>query len=103
VTFRHSRRRRRVDWDEELRKTERIRRKGFFISLLSFSVAIVVVMGAGRMNKGGIEFSRSVIFTFCLLIGMFLVRGLLRRRERLRREREEREAFPDDDLYEDKK
>jgi hypothetical protein len=43
------------------------------------------------LSKGGIEFSRRVIFTFCLVIALFLVRGLLRRRERLRRAREERE------------
>ncbi|MDR1875064.1 MAG: hypothetical protein LBQ90_08665 [Synergistaceae bacterium] len=86
-----SRRRRRVDWDEELRRTERIRRKGLFTSALSFCVAVVVILGAGRLSKGGIEFSRRVIFTFCLVIALFLVRGLLRRRERLRRAREERE------------
>jgi hypothetical protein len=80
-----------VDWDEELRKTERIRRKGFFVSALSFCVAAAFVLGVGHMNKSGIEFSRRIIFTFCLLITMFLVRGALRHRDRLRREREERE------------
>ncbi|MDR3231429.1 MAG: hypothetical protein LBT65_08305 [Synergistaceae bacterium] len=85
-----SRRRRRIDWDEELRKTERIRRKGLFVSALSFCLAMSFIAGAGRLSKSGIEFSRKVIFTFCLVIAMFLLRGILRRRERLRREREER-------------
>ena len=89
-------RRRRVDWDEELRKTERIRRRGLFISALGFGVAVIFIFGAGQMSKGGLEISRKVIATFCFLIAMFLVRGVLRRRERLKREREERE-FTDRD------
>jgi membrane protein implicated in regulation of membrane protease activity len=83
--------RRRVDWDEELRKTERIRRKGLFISALGFGVAAVFIVGASRLNKSGVELGRKVVFTFCFLLAMFLVRGVLRRRERLRREKEERE------------
>jgi len=86
-----SRRRRRVDWDEELRKTERIRRRGLFVSALSFCAAMALIAGASHLNKSGIEFSRRIIFTFCLVIAMFLMRGVLRRRERLRREREERQ------------
>jgi hypothetical protein len=85
------RRRRRVDWDEELRKTERIRRKGLFMSALSFGVAMVFVFGASRMNEGGIEISRKVIFAFCFVTAMFLLRAVLARRARLRRERKERE------------
>jgi hypothetical protein len=83
--------RRRVDWNEELRKTEGIRRKGLFISALSFGVAAIFIFGAGHLNKGGIELSRKVIFTFCFLLAMFLMSGVLRRREHLRREREKRE------------
>jgi hypothetical protein len=85
------RRRRRVDWDEELRKTERIRRKGLFISALGFGAAMIFVFGAGRLNPGGVEISPKIVFTFCFVIAMFLLRGVLGRRERLRREREERE------------
>ncbi|MDR1048452.1 MAG: hypothetical protein LBL51_01750 [Synergistaceae bacterium] len=85
------RRRRRVDWDEELRKTERIRRKGLFMSALSFGVAMVFIFGASRMNEGGIEISRKVIVAFCFVTAMFLFRAVLARRARLRREREERE------------
>lgn len=85
------RKRRRVDWDEELRKTERIRRRGLFISALGFGVAVIFIFGAGRLNKNGIEISRKIIFTFCFLIAMFLIRGVLRRRERLKREREEKD------------
>jgi hypothetical protein len=83
--------RRRVDWDEELNKTERIRRKGLFVSVLGFGVAMIVIFGAGRLSESGVVLSRKVIFTFCFLLVMFLVRGVLARRARLRRERAERE------------
>lgn len=83
------RRRRRVDWDEELRRTERIRRRGLFISALGFGVAVIVIFGASRLNRDGIEIGRKIIFTFCFVIAMFLVRGILRRRERMRQKREE--------------
>jgi hypothetical protein len=86
-----NRSRRRVDWDEEIRKTERIRRRGFFISALGFGVAVIFIVGVNRMGPIGIDVSRKLIFTFCFVAAMFLVRGVLRRRERLRREREEKE------------
>ncbi|MDR2174559.1 MAG: hypothetical protein LBO82_01305 [Synergistaceae bacterium] len=84
-----ARRRRRVDWDEELRKTERIRRRGFFTSGLSFGVALIFILAAGRMNATGLEAGRKVIFALCLVIAMFLFRAVLARRARLRREQEE--------------
>ena len=83
--------RRRVDWDEELRKTERIRRRGFFISALSFAVAVAFIFGASRFKESGVEFYRKIIFTLCLMLALFLTRCVLRRRERLRRERQELE------------
>jgi hypothetical protein len=85
--------RRRVDWDEELRKTERIRRKGLFISALGFGVAMIFIVGANRLNSGGVgvEISRKIIFTLCFVLAMFLLRNVLGRRKRLRREWEEKE------------
>ncbi|MDR1621799.1 MAG: hypothetical protein LBS00_05435 [Synergistaceae bacterium] len=83
--------RRRVDWDEEIRKTERIRRRGLFVSALGFGVAVIFIVGASRMSPVGIDISRKLIFTFSLVAAMFLVRGILRRRERLRREQKEKE------------
>ena len=83
--------RRRIDWDEEIRKTERIRRRGLFISTLGFGVATAFIVGASRMGSMGVDISRKLIFTFCFVAAMFLMRGVFRRRERLRREREERE------------
>ena len=85
------RRRQRVDWDEELRKTERIRRKGLFISGLTFGVALLFIFGAGSLSERGIEFSRKIIFTFCFVIVMFLARAISNRRSRLREDRLEKE------------
>lgn len=82
-------RRQRVDWDEEIRKTERIRRRGFVMSAFSFAVAVGVIFAVGRL--GGIQVSvpRKVIAITCLLLGCSLFRIVLKRRDRLRREAEE--------------
>ncbi|MDR1048493.1 MAG: hypothetical protein LBL51_01960, partial [Synergistaceae bacterium] len=85
------RRRERVDWDEELRKTERIRRKGLFTSALTFGVAIAFIVGANWLHPSGLEVGRKVIAAFCFLTAMFLFRGVFARRARLRREREDRD------------
>ena len=84
-------RRRRVDWDEEIRKTDRIRRRGFALSALSLVVALGVIFGVGRMGGVDVSVQRKVVAIACLVLGVFLFRVVLRRRERLRLEREERE------------
>ena len=84
-------RRRRVDWDEEIRKTDRIRRRGFALSALSLVVALGVIFGVGRMGGVDVSVPRKVVAIACLVLGVFLFRVVLRRRERLRLEREERE------------
>ena len=91
--MRHSRykKRQRIDWDEEIHKTERIRRKGLFVSALGLGIAAVFVFGAGRAGPIGVDVGRKLIFTFCFVTAMFLLRGIFRRRERLRQKREERE------------
>jgi len=81
----------RVDWDEELRKTERIRRKGLFISVLGFAVAVVFILGAGGLSSGEIGVSRKFIFALCVLFTTFIVKLAWGRRERLKRQREEEE------------
>ena len=85
-------RRRRVDWDEELRKTERIQRRGLGLSALSLVVALAVIFGAGRMGGVDIALPRKVLAIACLILGVFLFRVVLRSRERLRRERGEGES-----------
>ena len=84
------RERRRVDWNEEIRKTERIRRRGFFISVLGFGLALIVVFGINRVGVGLAELSRKIIFALCFVLSMFLVRIVLRRRERLKLDKREK-------------
>ena len=83
------RQRRRVDWDEEIRKTERIRRKGLFVSVLGFAVAAICIFGANRIGNAGADLTRKIIFALCFVLSFLVLRITLRRRERLRREREE--------------
>ena len=85
------RERRRIDWDEEIRKTERIRRKGFFISLLGFGMAGIFIFAAKRMGDLGVELIRKIIFAVCVVMSMLVLRIILRRRERLKREQQEKE------------
>lgn len=82
-------RRRRIDWDEELKKTEQIRRKGFFLSGLSFGLSALLIYGASHLNKESIVFSKKIVATFFLLLFMLIVGGLLHRRKRLRQKQEE--------------
>ena len=81
----------RVDWDEEIRKTERIRRRGLFISALGFGVAILFIFGINRAGTGLEDVSRKIIFALCFILAMFITRIAWSRRERLRREKKERE------------
>ena len=78
-----------MDWDEEIRKTERIRRKGLFISGLGFAVAVTCIFGVNLMGGAGVDLSRKIIFAVCIVLSILVLRITWRRRERLKREREE--------------
>jgi len=84
--------RRRVDWNEEERKTERIRRRGFSVSILSAVIAAAFIFFMKYSNESGVEFDPKAIFTLGLtFVAMFFVFVVFRRRARLRRERQELE------------
>ena len=87
MSYRH---RRRVDWDEEIRKTERIRRRGLFTSLLSFAVAAAVLIGVNRTGGVDISVPRRVISIACIVVACFVLRVTMRHRARVVRERQER-------------
>ena len=84
--------RQRIDWDAEIEKTERIRRRGFVMSFLSFAVAAAVIVGVNRMGGVDIDLPRRVISVACIVLACLVLRATLRRRERLRRQREEAET-----------
>jgi len=81
----------RVDWDEEVRKTERIRRKGLFISALGFGVAVLFIFGINRAGEGFDELGRKVAVALCFILAMFVSRIAWSRSERLRREKKDKE------------
>ena len=85
------RERHRVDWDEEILKTERIRRRGFFISLLGFVIACVFIFAAKGMDDPGVDLIRKIIFAVCVVLSVLILRITLRRRERMKRIRQEKE------------
>lgn len=72
------RKRKRIDWDEEMRKTEEIRSRGFRTSVLSFFVAIMFMVGANRLNE---EFSiyPYLIMGACLFTAVVVMVTTLRR------------------------
>ena len=87
--------RKRVDWDAEIQKTERIRRRGLALSFLSFAVAAAVIIGAGRAGGAELGLPRRVLSVGCLILACLMLRAVLKRRARLRREREEAERERD--------
>ena len=65
------RKKKRIDWDKELQKTEEIRMKGLRISILSFAFAVLFIFGVSRLNK---EVSP---FPYITLIGCFVAATVL--------------------------
>ncbi len=84
-------RRQPVDWDAEIRKTERIQRRGFIMSGVSFAVAVAFILGMNRLGGVEIGFPRKVLSVACLVAACVVFRAAWRRRARLKRERQERE------------
>ncbi|MBQ3653288.1 MAG: hypothetical protein II954_02595 [Synergistaceae bacterium] len=72
--------RKRVDWDEEIRKTERIRRKGLFMSLLSFGVAVAFIFGMSRFTGADVEIPRTVLIAVVFCVSCVVFRAVMRHR-----------------------
>ena len=74
-------RRKRVDWDEELRKSEKIRRRGFFYTLGGFALALFWILGARQMQRN-YSFGPLVVLFFFVAAGTLLFTVLSRRRKK---------------------
>lgn len=75
-----SERRRRVDWDEEIRKTERIRRRGIFMSALSFAMACAFIFGMSRLKGSAeIEMPKRIISIVFLFAAAMVFRSVMKR------------------------
>lgn len=78
-------RRKRVDWDEEIRKTENIRRKGFIMSMLSFGVAVAFIFGMSRSTGADIEIPKTVLFVVIFCVSCVVFRVIVKHRAEKRR------------------
>ena len=72
--------RKRIDWDEEIRKTERIKRRGLLISALSLALACALIFGAGKVTGTDIEIPRAVIVAVCFFVSCVIFRSVIRHR-----------------------
>ena len=72
--------RKRVDWDEEIRKTEQIKRKGLLMSLVSFAVAAAFILGIGKFSENSIEIPKTVLFAGLFCASCFVFRTIVRKR-----------------------
>lgn len=77
--------RKRVDWDAEIRKTERIRRKGLLMSALSFGMAIAFIFGMSRSTGADIEIPKAVIFAVIFCVSCVIFRAIVKHRAEKRR------------------
>ncbi|MCR5347573.1 MAG: hypothetical protein K6E38_07335 [Fretibacterium sp.] len=77
-------RRQRVDWDAEIQKTERIRRRGLIMSGVSFAVASAFIIGVWRMGGEDIALPRKVISVLCLAAACLVFRAVLKHRAHMK-------------------
>ncbi|MBQ7593089.1 MAG: hypothetical protein IJU48_01895 [Synergistaceae bacterium] len=82
-------RRKRVDWDEEIRKTERIKRKGLIMSALSFGMAIAFIFGVTRSEGVNVEIPRSILFAVIFCVSCVIFRAIVRHRNKKRESQDE--------------
>lgn len=73
--------RRSVDWEEELKKTKRIQKKGFFMSSISFVVALGVI-GAAKLYNPDIAIGKVVLPVFFMFIILIALISIIRRRKK---------------------
>jgi thiosulfate reductase cytochrome b subunit len=72
--------RKRIDWDEELKKTERIRVKGFRYTAAGFALALFWLLGA-RYIQREISFAPMLLSVFLVIVGVLLFILVLRRKK----------------------
>ena len=78
--------RKRVDWDAEIRKTEQIRRKGLFMSILSFGMAVAFIFGMTRYTGADVEIPRSVLIAVVFCVSCVVFRAVIRHRRNRKRD-----------------
>ena len=72
-------RRKRIDWDEEIRKTEQVRWKGLRFSIASFALAAFWIFGVGRMGRKSLSMGPLTLVLLFVAAGTLLFIMLMRR------------------------
>jgi len=84
--------RKRVDWDAEIRKTENIRRKGLLMSVLSFGMAVAFIFGITRSTGADVEIPKTVLFAVIFCVSCVILRVIMKHRAEKRRKIHETES-----------
>jgi hypothetical protein len=72
--------RRRIDWNEELKKTEKIRMKGFRYTAAGLILALFWLIGARQIQKE-ISFTPMLFSLFLVVSGVLLFALIMRRKK----------------------
>ena len=83
--------RKKIDWDAEIQKTENIKRRGFLMSGLSFALACVLIFGMSKATGNEIEIPRAVLVTICFFVSCVIFGIVIKRRSKKRKELKENE------------
>ena len=82
-------RRKKIDWNAELEKTEKIKRRGFLMSGLSFALACVLIFGMSKATDAEIEIPRTVLTAICFFVSCVIFGVVIRRRAKKKKEAKE--------------
>ena len=77
-------RRKRVDWDAEIQKTENIKRKGILMSTLSFAVAAAFIFGMSKSTGADVKIPGAVLIAVAFCVSCFVLRAIMKYRSKRR-------------------
>ena len=83
--------RKKIDWDAEIQKTENIKRKGFLMSGLSFALACALIFGMSKATGNEIEIPRAVLVTICFFVSCVIFGIVIKRRSQKNKNLKENE------------
>ena len=75
-------RRNRIDWDEEIKKTEKIKRKGILMSGISFAFACAFILGISKHIGIDIEIPKTVLFAALFCVSCVIFGVVVKRRKK---------------------
>ncbi len=72
--------RHKVDWDKEIEKSEKIRKRGILMSTVSFAVACAFIFGATRFSGASLEIPKSILFAAVFCASAVIFRMIVKKR-----------------------